>query len=117
VADKFDGANCQTVAPPALGDTQQGKAAAPGGTAAAQSFRAFRGSKSAKAAAAANQDPETAASRAASGSVVGQASHHDLIDLPLARLAHNIEAERQACEIRLRAERKAGTLSRELEKK
>jgi hypothetical protein len=34
-----------------------------------------------------------------------------------ARQAHNVEAERQACEIRLRAERKAGALSRELEKK
>jgi hypothetical protein len=38
VADKFGIANCQTVAPPALGDTQQGKAAALGWTAAAQSF-------------------------------------------------------------------------------
>jgi hypothetical protein len=34
-----------------------------------------------------------------------------------ARQAHNVEAERQACEIRLRAERKAGKLSAELEKK
>lgn len=34
-----------------------------------------------------------------------------------ARQAHNVEAERQACEIRLRAERKAGALSRELETK
>jgi hypothetical protein len=33
-----------------------------------------------------------------------------------ARQAHNTEAERQACEIRLRAERKAGELSRALEK-
>ncbi|MBR0941018.1 hypothetical protein [Bradyrhizobium liaoningense] len=33
-----------------------------------------------------------------------------------ARQAHNVEAERQACEIRLRAERKAGELSRDLEK-
>jgi transcriptional regulator with XRE-family HTH domain len=33
-----------------------------------------------------------------------------------ARQAKNTEAERQACEIRLRAERKAGQLSRELEK-
>ena len=33
-----------------------------------------------------------------------------------ARQAHNMEAEMQACEIRLRAERKAGALSRELEK-
>ena len=33
-----------------------------------------------------------------------------------ARQAHNTEAEMQACEIRLRAERKAGALSRELEK-
>jgi hypothetical protein len=34
-----------------------------------------------------------------------------------ARQAHNVEAERQACEIRLRAERKAGKLSAELEKR
>jgi hypothetical protein len=34
-----------------------------------------------------------------------------------ARQAHNIEAERQACEIRLRAERQAGKLSAKLEKK
>jgi hypothetical protein len=53
VANKFGFANCQTVAPPAIGDTQQGKAAASGGTAAAQS-RAFR-RKSAKAAAAASK--------------------------------------------------------------
>jgi hypothetical protein len=33
-----------------------------------------------------------------------------------AHQAHNVEAERRACEIRLRAERKAGALSRELEK-
>jgi hypothetical protein len=32
------------------------------------------------------------------------------------RQAHNVEAERQACEIRLRAERKAGALSKTLEK-
>jgi len=32
------------------------------------------------------------------------------------RLAHNIEAERQCCEIRLRAERKAGELLRQTEK-
>jgi hypothetical protein len=32
------------------------------------------------------------------------------------RLAHNVEAERQACEIRLRAERKAGKLLREMRK-
>ena len=32
-----------------------------------------------------------------------------------ARQAHNTEAEMQACEIRLRAERKAGALSREIE--
>lgn len=32
------------------------------------------------------------------------------------RQAHNTEAERQACEIRLRAERKAGQLLREMEK-
>src|SRR6266404_2248336 len=51
VADKFGFANSQTVAPPALGDTQQGRAAAPGGTAAAQSSPAFR-RQSAKAAAA-----------------------------------------------------------------
>jgi hypothetical protein len=31
-----------------------------------------------------------------------------------ARQAHNIEAERKACEIRLRAERKAGELSKKL---
>ena len=37
--------------------------------------------------------------------------------LGLARQVHNDEAERQACEIRLRAERKAGALSRELETK
>jgi len=33
-----------------------------------------------------------------------------------ARQAHNVEAERKACEIRLRAERKAGELSAKLEK-
>jgi hypothetical protein len=33
-----------------------------------------------------------------------------------ARQAHNVEAERQACEIRLRAERKAGKLSTQLER-
>jgi hypothetical protein len=33
-----------------------------------------------------------------------------------ARQAHNVEAERQACEIRLRAERKAGELSAKLER-
>jgi hypothetical protein len=33
-----------------------------------------------------------------------------------ARQAHNVEAERQACEIRLRAERKAGELSAKLQK-
>ena len=33
-----------------------------------------------------------------------------------AHQAHNVEAERRACEIRLRAERKAGTLSAALEK-
>lgn len=33
-----------------------------------------------------------------------------------AHQAHNVEAERRACEIRLRAERKAGQLSSELEK-
>src|SRR5215813_3293629 len=33
-----------------------------------------------------------------------------------ARQAHNVEAERQACEIRLRAERKAGALSAKLER-
>jgi hypothetical protein len=33
-----------------------------------------------------------------------------------ARQAHNTEAERKACEIRLRAERKAGALSAKLEK-
>ena len=33
-----------------------------------------------------------------------------------ARQAHNVEAERKACEIRLRAERKAGTLSAKLER-
>jgi len=33
-----------------------------------------------------------------------------------ARQAHNTEAERRACEIRLRAERKAGALSAKLEK-
>jgi hypothetical protein len=32
------------------------------------------------------------------------------------RQAHNVEAERQCCEIRLRAERKGGTLSAQLEK-
>jgi hypothetical protein len=32
------------------------------------------------------------------------------------RLAHNVEAERQCCEIRLRAERKAGELLRDMEK-
>jgi transcriptional regulator with XRE-family HTH domain len=34
-----------------------------------------------------------------------------------ARLAQNVEAERQACEIRLRAERKAGKLSAEMERR
>lgn len=34
-----------------------------------------------------------------------------------ARQAHNVEAERKACEIRLRAERKAGELSAKLEKR
>src|SRR6476620_2582786 len=52
VADKFGVANCQTVAAPALDDTQQGKTAAPGGTVTAQSSQAFR-RKSANAAAAA----------------------------------------------------------------
>jgi hypothetical protein len=33
-----------------------------------------------------------------------------------ARQAHNVEAERQACEIRLRAERKAGKLSAKLDR-
>jgi hypothetical protein len=33
-----------------------------------------------------------------------------------ARQAHNVEAERQACEIRLRAERKAGQLSAKLDR-
>jgi hypothetical protein len=33
-----------------------------------------------------------------------------------ARQAHNVEAERKACEIRLRAERKAGALSAKLER-
>jgi hypothetical protein len=62
VANTLGVANCQTVAPPALGDTQQGKAAVPEWTAAAQS-RAFR-CKSAEAAAAAKQGraAETAAS-------------------------------------------------------
>ena len=32
------------------------------------------------------------------------------------RLAHNVEAERQCCEIRLRSERKAGQLLRQMEK-
>src|SRR6266446_2093955 len=50
VADTFGIANCETVAPPALGDTQQGNAAARGGTVAAQSSQAFR-RQSAKAAA------------------------------------------------------------------
>src|SRR4029077_1614383 len=51
VADKFGFANCQTVAPPALGDMQKGRAAVPGGTAAAQSCAGFR-RQSVKAAAA-----------------------------------------------------------------
>ena len=51
VADTFGIANCETVAPPALGDTQQGNAAARGGTVAARSSQAFR-RQSAKAAAA-----------------------------------------------------------------
>jgi len=34
-----------------------------------------------------------------------------------ARQAHNVEAERKACEIRLRAERKAGALSAKLERR
>ena len=42
VADKFGFANCQTVAPPALGDMQEGRAAVPGGTATAQSCPGFR---------------------------------------------------------------------------
>jgi hypothetical protein len=33
-----------------------------------------------------------------------------------ARQAHNVEAERRACEIRLRAERKAGQLLQQMEK-
>jgi hypothetical protein len=33
-----------------------------------------------------------------------------------ARQAHNVEAERRACEIRLRAERKAGALSTKLQR-
>jgi hypothetical protein len=37
VADKFGFANCQTVAPPALGDMQKGRAAVPGGATNAQS--------------------------------------------------------------------------------
>ena len=53
VADKFGVANCQTVAPPALGNMPQGRAAAPEGTVAAQSSQAFR-RQSAKAAAAAH---------------------------------------------------------------
>jgi hypothetical protein len=56
VAKTFGVGHCRTVAPPALGDTQQGKAAAPGWNAAAQSFRQCRGSKPAKAATAAKQD-------------------------------------------------------------
>src|SRR6266850_3447048 len=43
--------NCQTVAPPALGDTREGSAVAPRGTVAARSSQAFR-RQSAKAAAA-----------------------------------------------------------------
>lgn len=34
-----------------------------------------------------------------------------------AKQAHNVEAERRACEIRLRAERKAGQLTKEVEKR
>jgi hypothetical protein len=51
VADKFGFRNCQTVAPPAFGDKQEGNAAAPGGTVAVQSSPAFR-RQSAKTAAA-----------------------------------------------------------------
>jgi putative ABC transport system substrate-binding protein len=72
VANTFGVANRQTIAPSALGDTQQGRATAPGWTAAAQSraFGAFR-RKSAKAAAA-KQDhaAETAARRAAAIPIV-----------------------------------------------
>ena len=50
MADKFGFANCQTVAPPALGDTHEGNAAAPGRAVAAKSSQAFR-RQSAKAAA------------------------------------------------------------------
>ena len=42
VADKFGFANCQTVAPPALGDMQEGRATLAGGTATAQSCPGFR---------------------------------------------------------------------------
>src|SRR6476620_1129134 len=42
VADKFGVANCQTVAPPALGDMQEGRAAVPRGAATAQSCPGFR---------------------------------------------------------------------------
>jgi hypothetical protein len=62
VADKFGFANCQTVASPALGDTQEGRAAASGGTAAAQSSPAFR-RQSAKAAAAGRNNAVTAPRR------------------------------------------------------
>ena len=65
VADKFGFANSQTVAPPALGDTQQGRAAAPGGTAAAQSSPAFRRQSAKAAAAGRNKGMGDAATQAA----------------------------------------------------
>src|ERR1700676_358962 len=66
VADKFGFANSQTVAAPTLGDTQEGRAVAPGGTAAAQSSPAFR-RQSAKAAAAGRNNAVTAPRRLRTG--------------------------------------------------
>jgi hypothetical protein len=62
VADQFGFGNWQTVAPPALGDKQEGNAAAPGGTVATRSSQAFR-RQSAKAAAAEAETKEAAATR------------------------------------------------------
>jgi class 3 adenylate cyclase len=78
VANTLGVANCQTVAPPALGDTQQGKAAVPKWTAAAQS-RAFR-RKCAKAAAAAKQD-SAAETAARAGSVNSSKANNGLCSL------------------------------------
>ena len=65
VADKFGFANCQTVAPPALGDTQEGRAAASGWTSAAES-RVFQ-RKSANAAATGRNNAVTTSRRLRTG--------------------------------------------------